>query len=532
MSLTIGSRPNEVITNEPEISVTTTLTEGASYQNLRIRATIYIGGETEAVAVLEQPKGLDDWDFFEVLRSFIGKCDTAVGGNDGFTAPTYGSELLSAWSESESNFSTFTTSGRVLTSCITSGGGGADYAKSNDLGSAAIGDVYIVMVPNGYTDSGSIPVQFVMSQTDDPINASDLNCLYSGLTANKNVEEHIYIFCMPYADTTPYIFLGSDVEGTNFGGMTEPMSIKKISNFRNNPGVYFTIKFEEVYENASDVTTIGGERYSQSYLFVPVVVPVGESFENDYLGNSHASGKYLVRSYLKAYTSATYIPYTKYKYGIGMEMRVMELSTVPYILLQTTPQPLSLVSFNCNNPGWFMSIFNDDTASVDDTLTFWSVVPYSCNEAFDFAYQGLHAINVYAEPKCYPDIKVINFVGDLGEETLMFTGLHSETGKVNKTFYRNVNRVRKVLKAYKYTRMKLRSLLESIPLYGTLSYTFSTRKILRELLYQLAYTEQDVWMYDEDEATGYKEVTVIDDDIQISDKNELVESAIDIEYYE
>jgi hypothetical protein len=63
MALTISTHPDEVITNAPEFTVTTSLTEGASYQNLRIRATIHIGGMASAQAVLEQPKGMDDWDF-------------------------------------------------------------------------------------------------------------------------------------------------------------------------------------------------------------------------------------------------------------------------------------------------------------------------------------------------------------------------------------------------------------------------------------------------------------------------------------
>ena len=80
MALTISTHPEDQITNAPDFTVTTSLTEGASYQNLRIRATIYIGGESEAVAVLEQPKNLDDWDFLDLLRSFVGKADVAVGG--------------------------------------------------------------------------------------------------------------------------------------------------------------------------------------------------------------------------------------------------------------------------------------------------------------------------------------------------------------------------------------------------------------------------------------------------------------------
>ena len=82
MALTINTHPDEVITNAPDFDVTTSLSEDASHQNLRIRATIYQGLNISPIAVLDQAKGLDEWDFFELLKSLTGKCDAAVGGSD------------------------------------------------------------------------------------------------------------------------------------------------------------------------------------------------------------------------------------------------------------------------------------------------------------------------------------------------------------------------------------------------------------------------------------------------------------------
>ena len=211
----------------------------------------------------------------------------------------------------------------------------------------------------------------------------------------------------------------------------------------------------------------------------------------------------------------------------------MYLSTVPYIRLQVSPVPVGQTSFDVNNPGWHIWIINDATASADDTLTYWNNILYGMNEDFDIAWQGMGAEQVHRDTKCYPDVKIISFVGDLGEETLMFTGLHSKKGHVDKSFFRTVNRIRKVLKAYKYRRMILRSMLDTIYAYPTLNPgTLSSRNILRKLLYQLAYTEKDVWMYDADESAGYKEVTVISDEVEISEQDDIIESEIEIEYYE
>ena len=95
MALTINTHPAEVITNAPEFDVTTSLSEDPTHQNLRIRATVYQGGVSSPVAVLEQAKGLDDWDLFDLLKSLTGKCDIAVGASDALGGPTTPSQLLS-----------------------------------------------------------------------------------------------------------------------------------------------------------------------------------------------------------------------------------------------------------------------------------------------------------------------------------------------------------------------------------------------------------------------------------------------------
>ena len=509
MALTIGTVPDEVITNAPEFTVDTSLTEGASYQNLRIRATVYIGGESEAVAVLEQPDGVNDWDFFDILKSFIGKCDAAIGGSDAAIYPTLGSELLSSWGQYDGSFTTFTTSGRQITSAISTL---ADYAESNDLGSAAIGDVYVVAIDDGYTDTGTFPVLFAMSQSGDPLSDIDLYAGYSGLSGGKHPENHIYFFVMPYADTTPYIFLGNQVGSENFSGN---FSVKKITDFKGNPGIYFTIKFQEVYENASDVTTIGATRYSQSYLFVPASVPIGESFDDDYIMDAPSgTSKWLQKSYL---SGSNLYAVGKYKIGADMEYRVLGVSTAPYLRNYISTVFSSYTTEDFQAAGWFIGVMNDNVLSIGSSDARFNAIIMATDEAKTEIWQGGN-IRVNIENRCFTDMKVLSFVGDLGEEVVLFRGLHTETGRVDKSFFRNLNRARKVLKAYRYVRMKLRTLVET--------------QGVRRLLHELCYTEQDVWMYDEDETSGYKDVTVVSDEVVIGDKNELIESAIDIEYYE
>ncbi|MCK5023752.1 MAG: hypothetical protein KAS04_06250, partial [Candidatus Aenigmarchaeota archaeon] len=149
MALTINTHPSEVITNAPEFNITTSLSEDADHQNLRIRATVYMGGVSAPVAVLEQAKDLDDWDLFDILKSFTGKCNAAIGAATQIVTPTLSSELLTGWIDLLGTFETFTTSGRELTSVIDSNASGG-VARGNDMGALSLGDIIIVGLENDY----------------------------------------------------------------------------------------------------------------------------------------------------------------------------------------------------------------------------------------------------------------------------------------------------------------------------------------------------------------------------------------------
>jgi hypothetical protein len=464
MALSINTHPTDVVTNAPEFNVTTSLTEGASYQNVRVRATIYIGGQTEAVAVLEQPKGVNDWDLFDVLKSFCGKMNHEVGGTDTYIGPTLSSELLTGWSEYNGFFTTFSTSGRQIINAVTTTS--PDWAESNDLGTAAIGDVYLVSWEEDYSDIGSEDVFFVMAQGGAPDSAYDLNAKFAGLTgAGKYSANKFCLFCMPYADTTPFVFLGSNNSSTQFDGT---FSVKKISDFKGNPGVYFTVKFQEVYENSSDVTTISDTEYAQSLLFMPVRVRPGETWDDFYANGS--AGRLLTRADNEAAAM--------YKYNIGMELRVLFCSAESFTRVTVIADAGSPIVNNIQNCGWGMAIANDTNLSIDaqdETVGF--TVSAIVNGGGILYTIGSMSVN--CETRCFKNAIAIGFVGELGEETILFRGRHTETGQAEKTYYKNVQRVRRVLSAFKRTRLKLRSLVETVE--------------IRRLMHEAVYTEFPVW---------------------------------------
>lgn len=175
---------------------------------------------------------------------------------------------------------------------------------------------------------------------------------------------------------------------------------------------------------------------------------------------------------------------------------------------------------NIPNTGWGMFIIGDTTTPTypmdadDETI---GVALYCIANGGGVIYTPATML-IQCITNCFPQIKCLAFVGDLGEETFIFRGLHTETGEAEKTYYKNANRIRKVLRAFKKINLKLRTLHE-----GTAR---------RRLLNELVHSESDVWMYVEDAPLGYRSVTVIDNDIVIGDRNELFESSIDVEYYE
>jgi hypothetical protein len=68
MSLTINTIPNN-ISNSGAFNVTTSLVEDGTHVNLRIRADIKVGGVPQTT--VEKPKGIADFDFWEILKSLV-----------------------------------------------------------------------------------------------------------------------------------------------------------------------------------------------------------------------------------------------------------------------------------------------------------------------------------------------------------------------------------------------------------------------------------------------------------------------------
>ena len=487
MSLTISNHCNQ-ITNEPTMDVATSLTEGASYQNLRIRAEIFMAGETSKIATLEQTKGLDSWNFTRLLNNYLGRCDIAVGGSDRLISPNAGSELLTAWN-SYGPTTAFTSSGREITA-LTGNGAGSTGAYSNSLGAQSAGDLLVIGIENAYTNSGSDTAVFDISTAPG---AFDNDNPYNTPAANK-----IFFHLAIEAIANGYLVIGhpdGDID------VTLKATAHQISDFRNNPSAYFRIKFTEVYENASGVTTTGATAVSGTVLFMPVTIPAGDDFDTDYM-LAGTSDKFLNKAVRNG---------MKHISGVGGEMRLLFVSDETYILPYDSQAGEGSAEKNC---GWGMLIINDDTITTLTSDIYFAVY-YSRGAGTARISENL---TVLIDNKCYDDMAILTFFGDLGEEVFNFTGGTDKGYRVTKETMLNSYGIEQTLSALRKTEMDI--------------YTGWVSDDLLPLFLEALSTTYQVYMIDENETSGYKEVSVTDKNLQVKARNSLKQHKLGIEYHE
>ena len=482
MSLTINTHPTKSVVNAPEFNITTSLTESATYNNLRIRATVYVGGKDSPVAVLEQPKGLSDWNFSDLLKTFVGRMDKAVGGSDFHVQPSLSSELLTSWTSL--NLSTFTTSGRSIISAINPLLTGDSYAISNDLGSVSVGDVVIIGIEYDWTDTGTNNV--LLSFGTSAVILEELSYIIVG--ANK-----VYFHVVSVDNTTPTVRIGNTIGAVNF---TATASIKTISDFIGNPAVYFKVKYEEVYENSSGVTTIGADETTTSLLYVPVSIPIGETFNANYL--LAATNDKLLNESIRSGA--------KQLVGADMEHRVMYATDECYVRPYRNAGAGTAV-LNC---GYGFLIVNDTTITANDAIKMAALRDTT-------TYIISETLTITLDTKCQKS-KVLSFKGDLGDEVFIFTGDDNKSYMTEKEFYKTNTGRRKPLSSKRQTQKIL-----------TTGYL---QEDLRELLLQLIDTILPVWLFDGNAENDYRDVTVLTEDVNIINGEDLIENQILIEYHE
>ena len=492
MALTLNTIPGQIITATPNYNVTTSLIEGASYNNVRIRANVYIDGVIKAV--LEQPKGLADFAFFNILKAFCGRLNQAPHTVNPLTAPVLSSELLTAWTNHGAGFSTFTTSGRQISEAISAG---AAVARSNDLGALAAGDIIIVGTEYDYTvNTGSQNPYMRLSDGSDVMETYTYSTAY-GVVVNK-----IRMFMVTAAMATSYIEIGHASGSLSFDGTWTVKKIPAGDVYQlGKQCSYFKIGFQEFYEDANGATVDGTETKTNTLLFVPATFATGSLV--NYIMYSGSSGKFL-------HDSIRYSTY--FKLSIGMDIRILFVSDETYIaLFGDVGTGDFTLSTDFNNCGYgFACITDTEMATV---VTYLDLKMKALRNASYSAMSETIRLNILT--KCHYDIKTVEFVGDLGLEVLMFKGQKTVFGVTEKEFYKNTSRVSLPYMSTKKKEIILRSLYEN-------AYFVA-------LLWQLINNVQEAWLLST-VSPYYTVIGITSDEITEYDQNKLIEYEIKAEY--
>jgi len=245
MAITISSKPDN-IDGHGRFTVATDKTVSSSYNNLRIRAQVYHEGTVKAV--IEKPKGLNDFDFGDILKSlnYGLKLARATGGF--IQSGSLGSNLITGWSAGTGTFTTLTTSANSITSAISTV---AAAAQSNTV-TMAVGELYIAYAL-GFSSTGTYTPQFKLDT-----GGAD----WVTIGNNKGV------IIMPTSAGSLRLYVG----GQTLQNFTGDIYLRKITTNRSTVGgmlVPYFVLFTEVYEDSSGVTQTSATATSQSYRYVP-----------------------------------------------------------------------------------------------------------------------------------------------------------------------------------------------------------------------------------------------------------------------
>lgn len=248
MALTINTLPAK-ISNSALFNVTTSHVEDSTHVNLRIRAEVYHEGIVKAV--VEKPKGLADFNFNDILKSLCPGLLFPRDSGDLVKTGSIGSNLITGWSVHSGSWDTFTSSGAQVTGAIEASTSPV-YIKTNAI-SMTIGDLYLLYSPDFAT--------------------SGVNRPYGELLSGQNGAEDIYnnkgILIMPTTTGLQDIYIGHLTGQMNFTGT---FYLYKITTNRltvGNPLTPYFIKFTEVFENSSGVTTTDATDSTVVFRYVP-----------------------------------------------------------------------------------------------------------------------------------------------------------------------------------------------------------------------------------------------------------------------
>jgi hypothetical protein len=246
MSLTLNSAPNR-IDKATLFSVVTSLVEDSTHVNLRVRADIYHEGIIKAT--VEKPKGIDSFDFSDILKSLVPGMLFARDSGDIVKTGSIGSQLITSWASRSGTWTTLTTSVNAISSAICTV---LSELESNAIAMAP-GELYLFYCPDLAASGTSPQVK-----------------LEAGGAKMEVVAGNVGVLLMPTTTANLKVILGGTTS-ENFAGTFNLYKITTNRTTIGSPLAPYFVNFTEVYEDAAGVTTTGATSASCLYRYVPAL---------------------------------------------------------------------------------------------------------------------------------------------------------------------------------------------------------------------------------------------------------------------
>jgi hypothetical protein len=510
MSISISNYPVYSITNKASYDASTSLVEGASYNNVRIRASLYVDGDI--AAIVEQPKGLNTFNFNSILDSLCGKFQADFKNSAKYFSPMASATNLftGAWVNVQ-GLATFTSSNETDLNFTANATSTIAWARSTSF-ALNKGDVVCMNLANGGDINGTSSDNAIIRLTSSTtVDAGVLDVTQYRDTADGGI-----IYLMARQDIpTCYIWVGGRSGSTSTGfGVSIDVKTRKIAPGLvaqyNRPNVYYKVIFDEYYEDANFVTQTSGNYNSlQTILYVPAK----NMLESDFVATytlSDTSDKFLSNSIGE-------ISVTKhFKYNISnIRLRIMVIQKRAYTpTFSYSKDAGAYTDQSLDHGGWF--VINVEPESLVSALTS-SLRLYASNQTVRVSV--VHELEFAS--KCFSNPVILDFQGRYGNETIVLNGLKNksliaETEKFRNKYGMNLN-------------------LSSITLNKIIAETNYQSEEYYELLSELLATNKPILMYTP-ELTKYDydyclPVEIVNDEIETYELESLSNQKIELKYY-
>jgi hypothetical protein len=495
MSLTVNIAP-ERIDNKAVFNVTTTLVEDTTHVNLRVRADIYIDGVIRAT--VEKPKGLADFDFAQILRSFTYGLQFPKDSGDIVKCGTVGSNLIT---DVVGIYSTFTNTANVITEAS---GTLAAYGNSTPAISFEAGSTYLFYI-NNYVNNlgaGTDPQFSIADWTLNPLCPEMIEKPYILPVNNKGT-----LLMCKQSGSVAVTF--ANAAASNWSGdlylhkiTTDPVTYGK-------PLTDYMVMFTEYWESSAGVTISGtetsGNYFGQCYRFVyapgSVAVYPLSTFENYVLttNTKRFANETIRNNAVKFYT------YNPVEYSLCFFTEYVELelfySKDGGAAVHTT-HPICY-------EGWGAVILNIGellaTCTTSLALYFKTIGGVTISET----------ITIYVDSSCIDERVVLEYDGPLGgKDYLAFEGVKSIEYNTIRNYFNDSYKVKKLIKAWGVNRQKIESRFKDMA-YAQYLKGLLTSEMVKKL--ELSYATPT-------------EVTILTDTVTIDKGTEFFTNRLEYEY--